>query len=53
MSLTAFLASHQRCGKLPEKSVRKNSEEELLDKGDDILNNLKMPSSGIEHGEIS
>ncbi len=38
MSLTAFLASCQRCGKLPEKGVRKNNEKELLDEGDDILN---------------
>ena len=38
MSLMTFLASHQRCGKLLEKGVRKNSEEELLDEGDDILN---------------
>ena len=40
MSLTAFLASRHRCGKLPEKGVRKNSEEELLDEGDDISNML-------------
>ncbi len=38
MSLTAFLPNRQRCGKLSKKGVRKNSEEELLDEGDNILN---------------
>ncbi|PHT78994.1 hypothetical protein T459_17046 [Capsicum annuum] len=38
MSLTAFLASRQRCGKLPKKGIRKNNGEELLDESDNILN---------------
>ncbi|PHT81252.1 Aldehyde dehydrogenase family 2 member B4, mitochondrial [Capsicum annuum] len=47
MSLMEFLASRQRCGKLLEKGVRKNSEEELLDEGDDILNMSSQERSKI------